>query len=131
MEPAADLSRRERQIMEALFAKGEATVNEIQASLPDPPTPTAVRTLLKILVGKGRVKRRPGKVGREYLYSPCTDRARAGRSALQRVIQTFFDGSLEGALAAHLADRQTKLSEEQLQRAAELIEAARRREAGN
>src|SRR4051794_40201482 len=97
------LSRRERQIMDALFALGEATVNQVVESISDPPTPMAVRRMIHILEEKGHLKRREN--GREVIYSPREARTKAGRSALQNVLETFFGGSLEEALAAHLHSR--------------------------
>lgn len=120
------LTRRERQIMDILFAEGEATVNAIHDHLPDPPAHTAVRTMLKILTDKGLIKRR--KEGREYLYSPRPLRATAGLSAMQRVVRTFFDGSLEQAVGAYLAARDVTLTDEQHQRLQQLIDEARRNE---
>ncbi len=121
------LSRRERQIMEIVYSRGKATASDVLADLPDPPSRTAVRTLLTILEQKGHLVHQ--KEGREFLYSPTRARGRAGRSALRRVIETFFDGSLEKAVVAHLADadRGGRLDAEQLQRLAELIEQARKR----
>ncbi|MFA9480004.1 BlaI/MecI/CopY family transcriptional regulator [Phycisphaerales bacterium AB-hyl4] len=121
------LSRRERQIMDVIYARGEANVNEIQPGLPDPPTHTAVRTLLKILGDKGLVTRE--KCGREYVYRPKTRRSRVGQSALQNVIQTFFDGSLEKAVGAHLATHKAKLSTDELDRLQAMIDEARRKKA--
>ena len=118
------LSRRERQIMDILFAEGEASVNAIREQLPDPPAHTAVRTMLKILDGKGLIKRR--KQGLEYIYSPRPRRNTAGRSAMQRVVQTFFEGSLEQAVGAYLSDRKAKLSDEEIQRLHQMIDQARK-----
>lgn len=112
--------------MDILYERREVTVNELQAALPDPPAHTAVRTMLKILGDKGLVKRR--KTGREFCYGPRTERIRAGQSALQRVVQTFFDGSLENAVGAYLAQRNAKVSDEELQRLRKMIEEAERRE---
>jgi predicted transcriptional regulator len=117
------LSRRERQIMDILYARGEATAVTVLAALPDPPTRTAVRSLLRILEDKGHVTHR--REGLAHVYRPSRPRGRAGRSALQRVIQTFFDGSLEKAVAAHLGDSATDLSADELRRLADLIEQAR------
>ena len=123
MDVELHLSRRERQIMDILFAEGEASVNVIRDQLPNPPAHTAVRTMLKILDGKGLIKRR--KQGLEYIYSPRPQRTKAGRSAMQRVVQTFFDGSLEQAVGAYLADRNAKLSDEERKRLHQMIDEAR------
>ena len=117
------LSRRERQLMDIVFAQGEATAVEVLERLPDPPSRTAVRTLLRILEEKGHLKH--FQRGREFVYQPTQPRLRAGRSALRRVLQTFFEGSLERAVTAHLADSSADLTEEELKRLARLIGKAR------
>lgn len=119
-----DLSRRERQIMNVLFKRRQASVLEIAAGMPDPPSHTAIRTLLRILEGKGYVGRH--KDGRRNLYRPAMSRARAARSALDSVLGTFFDGSLGDAVAAHLADPDTDLEDAELERLEQLIEQARK-----
>jgi predicted transcriptional regulator len=91
------LSRRERQIMDIVYARGEASAHEVQAELPDPPSNTAVRTLLQILETKGHLKHRQD--GLKYVYRPSRPRGHAGRSAFQRVLAIFFDGSIEKAVA--------------------------------
>ena len=122
-KPESGLSRRERQMMDIIFAQGGATAVEVLERLPDPPSRTAVRTLLRILEEKGHLKH--VQRGREFVYQPTQPRLRAGRSAFQRVLQTFFDGSLEQAVAAHLADSSANLSAEELKRLAGLIHQAR------
>ena len=123
MADASQLSRRERQIMEVLFSRGEATVVQVAQELPDPPTSMAVRRMLHILVEKGHAKRRVE--GREVVYAPRDAKQKAGSSALQRVLETFFGGSIEEALAAHFFSRREKLSEEERQRLIRLIEKSR------
>ena len=123
-QKTTQLSRRERQIMEIIHQHHRAAVNDIQAELPDPPTHTAVRTLLKILEAKGHVKRE--KKGREFIYMAKADRKKEGQSAMQNVIHTFFGGSFEQALSAHLADRNSELTQDQLKRVAVMISDARR-----
>ena len=125
MPEPESLSRRERQIMDILFAEGEAAVRTIREQMPDELSATAVRTFLRILTEKGHVRRR--RAGREYLYRPKARRTPAGRSALNRVLDTFFEGSLEKALAAHLADRRGKPSDEELDRIRGMIDEARER----
>lgn len=125
MASHADLSRRERQIMDALYARGEATVLQIQADLPQPPTPTAIRTMLRILTDKGLVKRR--KQGREFVYAARRPRPQAGTSALKHVVETYFDGSIANALAAQLAAGQENLTDEELREMMKLIQNARKK----
>jgi predicted transcriptional regulator len=120
------LSRRERQIIEVVYAKGEATATDVLAHMPDPPTRTAVRTFLRILEEKGHLKHT--KRGREFVYQPTRRRERAGQSALLRVVQTFFEGSLEKAVAAHLADPGADVSPKELQRLSALIRQAKQKE---
>jgi predicted transcriptional regulator len=121
--PESGLSRRERQLMDIIFSQGGATAVDVLRCLPDPPSKTAVRTLLRILEEKGHLKH--VQRGREFVYQPTQPRLRAGRSAFQRVLQTFFDGSLERAVAAHLADSSANLSAGELKRLAGLIQQAR------
>lgn len=113
------LSRRERQIMDVVFALGSATVTQVWRQMADAPSRTSVRTLLRILEEKGHLRHRTQ--GREFVYRPVRARARVGRSALQSVLETFFDGSLEKALAAHLSDPSTQLSDEEAERLGDLI----------
>jgi predicted transcriptional regulator len=91
--------------------------------LPDPPTLTAVRTLLRILEQKGYLRHR--QEGPRYVYLPTQPRDQAARTAFRRVLLTFFEGSLEKALAAHLGDDACDLTAEELERLAELINQAR------
>jgi predicted transcriptional regulator len=119
------LSRRERQILDVVYARGEASAAEVWAALPDAPSKTAVRTLLNILELKGHLTHR--QEGLKYIYLPTRPRERAGQSALRRVLDTFFDGSLERAVAAHLGDSAADLSSEELARLAALIKQARKK----
>ncbi len=119
-----DLSRRERQIMDAVFALGEATVNQVVESIPDPPTPMAVRRMMHILEEKSYLKRR--SEDREVIYSPREAKAKAGNSALERVLETFFGGSLERALATHLVARKDGMDEEERERLVALIEQTKK-----
>ena len=121
----AQLSRRERQIMDVVYHyPGGATATTVYREMPDPPTRTAVRTFLRILEEKGYVEHR--KQGREFVYRPTQPRGQAGRSALGRVLDVFFGGSLENAVAAHLSDprRAALLTPEQLRRLSDLIDNA-------
>jgi BlaI family transcriptional regulator, penicillinase repressor len=121
--PVHTLSRRERQIMDIVYARGEASAADVHATLPDAPSYSAVRALLAILVDKGHLKHR-SEQGR-YIYVPTRRRAQVGRSALRRVLDTFFEGSLEKAVAAFLQGSDANLSQEELQRLGQLIQQAR------
>jgi predicted transcriptional regulator len=121
---ASELSRRERQIMDAVFELGEATVNQVVEAILDPPTSMAVRRMMHILEEKGHLKRREN--GREVIYSPRESKQKAGRGAFQKVLETFFGGSLEEALAAHLHSRKDAVTEEERQRLISLIEQAKK-----
>jgi predicted transcriptional regulator len=119
-----DLSRRERQILDILYQQGQATAAEVQAALPEPPSYSAVRALLRILEEKGHV--RHDQDGPRYVYRPTIARDNAKRSALRHVLQTFFDGSAEQAISALLDESSTRLSSSELDRLAKLIETARK-----
>src|SRR5689334_4904319 len=108
MKERTQLSRRERQIMDVIFARGEATVNQVVEDIPDAPTSMAVRRMIHILEEKGHLKRR--EEGREVVYLPREAKCKAGRNAFQRVLETFFNGSLEDALSAHLVSRKDALT---------------------
>jgi predicted transcriptional regulator len=124
-KPAAhDLSRRERQIMDVIFQRGQATAAEVAEAMPDPPSYSAVRALLRILEEKGHLRHE--QQGLRYVFMPTTRRASARRSALKSVVKTFFDGSVEQTVAALLG--QQKLSREELDRLADLITRAREEE---
>lgn len=114
-----DLTRRERQISEVVFRLGEASATEIMRALPDQPANATVRTILTILEDKGVVVRR--RDGKRYLYRPAHSKKSLAKSAFRKVVETFFGGSVEEALAAHLADPKTKLDKEQLKRLRDLI----------
>jgi predicted transcriptional regulator len=118
------LSRRERQIMDVIYARGSASAADVAQALPDPPSKTAVRTLLRILEDKGHLTHE--QLGIKYVYRPSRPRGAAGRSALRRVLDTFFEGSMEHALAAHLTDANSDLSAEELKRLSALISKARK-----
>ena len=122
MPDSSDLSRRERQIMDAVFALGEATVNQVVDTIPSPPTPMAVRRMMHILEEKGHLRRRES--GREVIYVPRQTKGKAGRLAFEQVLETFFGGSLEEALAAHLHSRKDQVSADERERLIALIEQA-------
>src|SRR5918993_2305613 len=118
-----DLSRRERQIVDILYAQGKATAADVQAALPDPPSYSAVRAMLRILEDKGHVKHEQD--GPRYVYVPTVGRDNAQRSALHHMLKTFFDGSAEQAISALLDESSTRLSDAELDRLARLIDQAR------
>ena len=110
--------------MDIVYSRGEATVRQICEALPDPPTPMAVRRMMHILQEKGYLNGRAQ--GREVVYRPREPREKAGRNAFQRVLETFFGGSLEGALSAHLLSREKKVTQEEAERLVKLIEQSRK-----
>ncbi len=116
----SNLSKRERQIVEILYQLEEATANEICQTMPDELANATVRTQLRILEEKGIIKHRQD--GKRFVYRAAVPRAKAAKSALRRVIDTFFGGSVEDALATHLADPKTKLDADQIQRLRDLID---------
>ena len=122
MAQPSQLSRRERQIMDAVFALGEATVNQVVETIPSPPTAMAVRRMMHILEEKGHLRRRES--GREVIYAPRQTKNKAGRRAFEQVLATFFGGSLEEALAAHLHSRKNQISADERERLIALIEQA-------
>ncbi|HYC90316.1 MAG TPA: BlaI/MecI/CopY family transcriptional regulator [Thermoanaerobaculia bacterium] len=118
------LSRRERQILDVIYALGRATAAEVLERLPDAPTYTTVRGLLRVLEQKGHV-RHEDEAGR-YVYFPTVARQRAAKSALRHVVRTFFDDSPSRAMAALLGS-QREVSDEEIARLEELIAKARRK----
>ena len=118
------LSRRERQIMDVIYARGRATAADVRIGIPDAPTYSAVRALLRILEEKGHLRHR-SEAGK-YVYSPTHPRDRAGRSAMRRVLRTFFDNSAAKAAAALLDVADAQLSDRELSEIGELIQRARR-----
>jgi predicted transcriptional regulator len=125
MPDPAKLSRRERQIMEIVYARDQASANDVLRDLPDPPTRTSIRTILRILEQKGHLTHTLD--GREFVYRPVAPRDKVGRSALQSVLRAFFGSSLPNALAAYIADPATRLSADDLKRMQVLIRQARER----
>lgn len=120
------LSRRERQLMEMIYATGQATAAELQTAMSDAPTYSTVRTLLRILEEKGHLTHR--QEGQRYVYLPTQPRQQVARSSLRQVLNTFFAGSVEQAVATLMADEDTKISSEELKRLSALIERARQEE---
>ena len=120
----ADLGRRERQIAEVVYRLGRATVTDVLENLPDPPSYSAVRAMLRILERKGHLKHR--QEGPRYVYLPAVRRDTASRSALDHMVRTFFDGSTGRAVAALLEDSDAQLSNADIERLSKLIDKARR-----
>lgn len=110
--------------MDVLYQRGKATAAEVQEGLPDPPSYSAVRALLRILEDKGHVRHEQD--GPRYVFMPKLARDRARRSAVRHLMETFFDGSPEQAVAALLDVSSSKLSQDELDRLAQLIDNARR-----
>jgi predicted transcriptional regulator len=121
-----DLSRRERQVMEILHRRGDSTVNEILQALPDPPTYSAVRSVLRILEEKGVAGHRED--GPRYVYFPARATDKARDDALAHVVRTYFSGSTELAVNALLRLSDTKLSDAEVTRMRERIRRARQSE---
>jgi len=123
-QPHLDLSRRERQIVDILYTQGRATAAEVQSALPDPPSYSAVRAMLRILEEKGHIRHEQD--GPRYVYLPTVARDNAKRSAMRHMLQTFFDGSAEQAISALLDDGATRFSSAELDRLARMIDTARK-----
>jgi len=118
------LSKRERQIMDILYARGESTVGEVLEGLPDPPSYSAVRATLRVLEEKGHVAHRQD--GPRYVYLPTVPQEKAKKAALRHLVGTFFNGSAEAAVMALLQMGETKLSKQEVDRLAEKIREAER-----
>jgi BlaI family transcriptional regulator, penicillinase repressor len=117
------LSRRERQIIDVLYRRGRATAAEVMADLPGDPSYSTVRTQLRVLEGKGHVRHEQD--GQRYVYAPAVPRGTVRRSALKHLVETFYEGSVEQAVAALLGGEGSRLTDEQLDRIEELIKKAR------
>lgn len=122
----AVLSRRERQIMDILYQLGRATAGELMKALPGEPSDSTVRTQLRVLEAKGHVRHEEDGV--KYVYYPVVPRRIVRKSALKHVMNTFFDGSAEKVVAALLGPDGGKLSEQELDRIADIVEKARAEE---
>jgi predicted transcriptional regulator len=120
----ASFSRRERQIMDIVYRQGQATAADVRNELPDPPGYSAVRAMLRVLEEKGYLRHE--QQGPRYVFLPTLSLEKARRSALKQVVQTFFEGSTEQAVSALLDYSSSKLSDEELDRLAQLIEQARK-----
>jgi predicted transcriptional regulator len=118
------LGRRERQIMEIVYRHGEASVSDVLGDMPDPPSYSAVRTMLRLLEEKGHLRHR--EAGRKFVYAPVVAPGRARRSALRNLLATFFDGSVTKAVASLMDIERGKLTGDDLDRLARLIDDARK-----
>ena len=125
MDLQSQLSRRERQIMDIVYAHGEASIADVLKELPDPPARGALGRMIRILEDKGHLKHY--KKGRQFIFQPIVSRRKAGPSAMSRVVDTFYGGSLRQAVAAHLAQRNTDIPDDELKHLAKLIREARTR----
>jgi predicted transcriptional regulator len=118
-----DLSRRERQIMDVIYRMERATAAEVMDRLPDPPSYSAVRALLRVLEEKGHLRHEQD--GPRYVFVPTVPRSAASRSALSQMVSTFFGGSVTQTMAALLDISGPRLSQGELQRLSELIDQAK------
>ena len=121
--PAPQLSRREREIMEVLYRVTRATAAEVQEGMPEAPSYSAVRTMLRILEEKGHVRHEQD--GPRYVYIPTVARDKARRSALKHVVNTFFDGSASQVMAALIELSPRDMDEDELARIREMIDSAK------
>jgi len=117
-------SRREREILDALYLLGKASAADIREQIPDPPTYTAIRTHLSILEKKGHVRHESD--GTRYIYEPLVARGEMGKRALDQLLQTFFDNSVERAVTAMLTRKDAAIPREDLDRLSRLIEKAKK-----
>lgn len=117
-------TRREREIMDILHRRGRATAHEVMADLADPPSYSAVRTFLRLLEERGHVRHHQD--GPRYVYTPTVARREAQKSAMTHLVDTFFDGSVENAVATLVESSKAKLSAEELDRIAALIAKAKK-----
>ncbi|HLO98545.1 MAG TPA: BlaI/MecI/CopY family transcriptional regulator [Fimbriimonas sp.] len=123
-DPHSDLSRRERQIMDALYRLGQAPASEIRDAMPDPPSNTAVRTMLTILQEKGHVSFK--KDGAKYIYMPTVSRDEVAKDTIDRVVKNFFGGSVERVVSTLLNSKETDLTHEQIEGLKAIIDKARK-----
>ena len=121
-----DLTRRERQIMDVIYAAGSVTATEVIGGLPDKLSNSTVRTMLRVLEEKGHLKHK--RDGQRYVYRPTRSRPKAAQSALRRVVNTFFGGSVEQAVDGLLQSHDVALSEKELDQIQRMIEKARKEE---
>jgi BlaI family transcriptional regulator, penicillinase repressor len=120
------LSRREREILEILHRLGEGTVTEVYEAMPEAPSYSAVRSILRIMEEKHLINHRED--GKRYVFLPAVGRNEAAKSAIQNVMNTFFNGSFEGVVRTFLSSEETNLSKDELNQLSTLIEEAKKRE---
>ena len=123
-DPHTDLSRRERQIMDALYRLDRASASEIRDAIPEPPSNTAVRTLLTILQEKGHV--RFIREGMKYIYEPVVSREEIAKDTIDRVVQNFFGGSIERVVATLVNSKEGDLTNDQIDNLQSIIDKARK-----
>src|SRR5689334_8210111 len=112
MTSPGQLSRRERQIMDIIYKQGRATAAEVLEQMPEPPSYSAVRAMLRVLEEKGHLKHK--QIEKRYIFLPTVPRDSARRSALRHLLKTFFDGSREKMMAALLSDAPESMTDEEL-----------------
>src|SRR5512138_552340 len=120
----AVLTRRERQIMDILYRRGRATASEVMGDLSGDPSSSTVRTQLRVLESKGHVRHE--EEGLRYVYLPALPRSTARKSALRHLVDTFFDGSTEKVVGALLGGESARLTDDELDRIAKMVEKARK-----
>jgi len=125
MKGSSSLSRRERQIMDILYRSGKATAAEVLAAMPDPPSYSAVRAMLRILEEKGHITHEEDGV--RYVFVPVVPRDKAKHGAVRHLVDTFFEGSIEQAVAALLDSSSTRMNRAELDRLQKLIDEARKK----
>jgi len=121
---AKSLTRREREIMDIVYRRGRATAQEVLDELPDPPSYSAVRALLRLLEERGHVTH--AQEGQRYVYSAAVPRNDARKSALAHLVKTFFGGSVDQTMSALVESSRTKLSRDELDRLSEIIDRAKK-----
>jgi predicted transcriptional regulator len=123
-KPTPSLTRREREIMDILHRRGRASAHEVLAELPDPPSYSAVRALLRLLEERGHVKHVEEE--QRYVYRPAVAKGDARKSALAHVVKTFFAGSVEQTVATLVESSKTRMTRDELDRLAEIIDRAKK-----
>ncbi len=125
MNELPPLSRRERQIMDLLYANQQMSAQDVTEQLPDAPSYTTVRTLMRILEEKGHLKHH--KSGRQFIYQPTKEPEKVRQSSLQHLLKTFFSGSISEAVATFIDHPENKLSEEELKELEAIVKKAKKK----